>query len=64
MIIDIHGQLHHRAQGAGDGAIARSPASRIRPRCRRPPRALHQDDELRESIERNQLRLMHARGST
>ena len=45
------------------GATARSPASRIRPPRPRPSELKISDDELRESIETNQLKLMQERGA-
>ena len=62
MIIDCPRPLHDRAQGAG--GLAQPPDRRHqRSFCDAQPSELQiSDDELRESIETNQLRLMRERG--
>ena len=62
MIIDCHGHYTTAPPALEPGATSRSPASRTRPPrpTRRPEIS---DDDLRETIEANQLKLMNERGS-
>ena len=65
MIIDCHG--HYTTAPEGAGGVAQ-PADRRHQgpgrRSRKSPSLKISDDELRESIEANQLKLMSERGAT
>ena len=62
MIIDCHGHYTTAPKALERGATSRSQAFRTRS-CPKVADLKISDDELRESIESNQLRLMQERGS-
>ena len=61
VIIDVHGHYTTAPQSSSDFAAISSPPSMIRRLPRAGPAPIS-DDEIRESIELNQLRILHERG--
>jgi hypothetical protein len=62
LIIDCHGHYTTAPKALENWRNRRSPASRTRRRCPKCSDLKISDDELRESIETNQLKLMKERG--